>query len=706
MLRQSELVNLVKSYLPDVNETGLNRAYVFAIKSHGSQKRESGDPFYSHPIEVAAILAEYHLDYASIVAGLLHDTIEDTSVTYDDILHMFDKEIADLVEAVTKLSYIGQLSRATTQAENFKKLVLAMSSDIRVLMVKLADRLHNMRTLHYCKSEEKRLRIAQETLDIYAPLAERIGMNKMKDELQDLSFQIIHPDAFTSIQKRLDYLVEKEHDLINKIVNLLQQDLEKENLKATVFGRQKRPYSIFKKMSEKNRSFDQISDIMAFRIIVDNVADCYHALGIIHTHYSMIPGRYKDYISTPKPNGYKSLHTGVIGPFQGRIEIQIRTKQMHDEAEYGIAAHWAFKEKNTPTQIEGSQFRWLRELVELLQESSTSDEFFENTKLAMHRDKTFCFTPKGDLIGLPANATPVDFAYAIHAKVGDKCIGAKINNEIKPLRTILKNGDQVEILTSATQTPSPEWERFVVSPKAKSSIRRYLRLEQRGHLIEDGKQKLLSIYKAEKLAYSEKDLVKICPVYGKDTPDDILIAIAEGRINEKEVFYKIHPEKKISLNRVLNIFKRKTDKQYHHPIKGIFPGLSINYAKCCHPIPGEDILGIVVSGKGITVHRASCKTCNSISEDKKIPLEWDENKNNQTFTVRLIISVLNKPEYMSKITNILNKTESTLSYYKIKAHHIHTIDIEADISVKNTDDLSKVISVLKTLDMIVDLKRE
>ena len=387
MLRQFELVERVKSYDPNADEEGLNRAYVFAVKMHGSQKRESGDPYFSHPVEVAGILTEYKLDYATIVTALLHDTVEDTPASYQDIEKLFGKEVADLVEGVTKLSKIQTQSEHNRQAENFRKLVLAMSEDIRVLLIKLADRLHNMRTLHFCKKEEKRARIARETLDIYAPLAERLGMNKMKDELEDLAFKQLHPDAYESIKTRLDFLRQKGGNLISDIVEQLQKDLSEGGLTAKVYGREKRPYSIWKKMQHKNISFEQICDIMAFRIVVDTIADCYHALGIVHTKYPMIPGRYKDYISTPKSNGYQSLHTGVIGPFKERIEVQIRTKDMHDVAELGVAAHWVYKQGEGHT-MDGKQFRWMRELLDLLSQSSTSDEFLENTKIAMYKDQS------------------------------------------------------------------------------------------------------------------------------------------------------------------------------------------------------------------------------------------------------------------------------------------------------------------------------
>src|SRR5215831_6944025 len=437
MIRQFELVERVQSYDPEADEDMLNRAYVYGLKRHGTQLRASGDPYFSHPVEVAGILAEMKLDTASIVTGLLHDTLEDTDATRDEIARLFGEDIARLVDGVTKLSRLEVQSETTKEAENLRKLVLAMSSDIRVLLVKLADRLHNMRTLQHIKDPARRKRIARETMDLYAPLASRIGMENVKRELEELAFA---------------------------------------GLDAQVSGREKTPYSIWRKMQTKNVSFEQLADIMAFRIIVADVAQCYQALGLIHGRYQVIPGRFKDYISVPKPNGYRSLHTGVIGPVGQRIELQIRTEEMQDQAERGVAAHWIYKQGGPST--DAPQYAWLRSLIEILDKAPNAEEFLEHTKMEMFQDQVFCFTPKGKLIALPRGATPIDFAYAVHSQVGDTCVGAKINGRMLPLRTQLANGDQVEIITSKAQTPSPTWEDFVVTGKAKARIRRFIRTQR------------------------------------------------------------------------------------------------------------------------------------------------------------------------------------------------------------------------------------
>ena len=601
MLRQYELVDLVKSYDPDADEDALNRAYVFAMKKHGAQLRTSGDPYYSHPVEVAGILTKFKLDSVSIIAGLLHDTVEDTDTTVEEIRDLFGDQVAQIVDGLTKLAKIEQKSANNKQAENFRKLLLAMSEDIRVLLIKLADRLHNMRTLHFC-APEKRARIAKETLDIYAPLAERIGMQEVKSELEEIAFAELHKEAHDSIVARLNFLREQGSNLVPKIIEQLQKDMEDNDIKAVVSGREKTPYSIWRKMQQKNASFEQLSDIMAFRIIVDDVATCYQALGVVHSKYHMVPRRFKDYISTPKPNGYQSIHTGVIGPENTRIEIQIRTHEMHEIGEKGVAAHWAYKQGQ---KAEGKNFRWIRELLEILEQASNPEEFLENTKLEMYNDQVFCFTPKGDLIGLPVNSTPVDFAYAVHSSVGDSCVGAKINGEIRPLRTVLQNGDQVEILTSKAQHPSTEWERFVVTGKAKAAIRRYVRAYKREQFITLGQEILERLFKGESLEFSEKGLVSVLQNFEAESIDDIYAKVGEGLVTGWDVLKAVYPGYKQSkLEKVVKSIKVPSFKRTIKPgkskgeplkIKGLIPGMAVHFAGCCHPLPGDRIVGIVTT---------------------------------------------------------------------------------------------------------------
>lgn len=708
MLRQYELVDLVKSYDPDADEDALNRAYVFAMKKHGAQLRTSGDPYYSHPVEVAGILTKFKLDSVSIIAGLLHDTVEDTDTTVEEVRELFGDQVAQIVDGLTKLAKIEQKSANNKQAENFRKLLLAMSEDIRVLLIKLADRLHNMRTLHFC-APEKRARIARETLDIYAPLAERIGMQEVKSELEEIAFAELHKEAHDSIVARLNFLREKDSNLVPKIIEQLQKDMEENGIKAVVSGREKTPYSIWRKMQQKNASFEQLSDIMAFRIIVDDVATCYQALGIVHSKYHMVPRRFKDYISTPKPNGYQSIHTGVIGPENTRIEIQIRTHEMHEIGEKGVAAHWAYKQGQ---KAEGKNFRWIRELLEILEQASNPEEFLENTKLEMYNDQVFCFTPKGDLIGLPVNSTPVDFAYAVHSSVGDTCVGAKINGEIRPLRTVLQNGDQVEILTSKAQHPSTEWERFVVTGKAKAAIRRYVRAYKREQFITLGQEILERLFKGESLEFSEKGLVNVLPNFEAETIDDIYAKVGEGIVTGWDVLKAVYPGykqsklekvvKSVKLPSFKKIVKPKKGKGEPLKIKGLIPGMAVHFAGCCHPLPGDRIVGIVTTGKGVAVHTIDCKALEKYADEPErwLDIAWGEEAENEMHTGRLKIMLANEPGTLAELSNLIARNSGNIANLNIVNRTVSYFEILVDVEVKDLKHLTDIIAALKASKVI------
>ena len=708
MLRQYELVDLVKSYDPDADEDALNRAYVFAMKKHGAQLRTSGDPYYSHPVEVAGILTKFKLDSVSIIAGLLHDTVEDTDTTVEEVRELFGDQVAQIVDGLTKLAKIEQKSANNKQAENFRKLLLAMSEDIRVLLIKLADRLHNMRTLHFC-APEKRARIARETLDIYAPLAERIGMQEVKSELEEIAFAELHKEAHDSIVARLNFLREKDSNLVPKIIEQLQKDMEENGIKAVVSGREKTPYSIWRKMQQKNASFEQLSDIMAFRIIVDDVATCYQALGIVHSKYHMVPRRFKDYISTPKPNGYQSIHTGVIGPENTRIEIQIRTHEMHEIGEKGVAAHWAYKQGQ---KAEGKNFRWIRELLEILEQASNPEEFLENTKLEMYNDQVFCFTPKGDLIGLPVNSTPVDFAYAVHSSVGDTCVGAKINGEIRPLRTVLQNGDQVEILTSKSHHPSTEWERFVVTGKAKAAIRRYVRAYKREQFITLGQEILERLFKGESLEFSEKGLVNVLPNFEAETIDDIYAKVGEGIVTGWDVLKAVYPGykqsklekvvKSVKLPSFKKIVKPKKGKGEPLKIKGLIPGMAVHFAGCCHPLPGDRIVGIVTTGKGVAVHTIDCKALEKYADEPErwLDIAWGEEAENEMHTGRLKIMLANEPGTLAELSNLIARNSGNIANLNIVNRTVSYFEILVDVEVKDLKHLTDIIAALKASKVI------
>ncbi|MGE5476960.1 MAG: RelA/SpoT family protein [Bacteroidales bacterium] len=717
MMRQFELVERVKSYDPNADEDAINRAYVFAMKMHGSQKRASGDPYFSHPIEVAGILTKYRLDSSSIITALLHDTIEDTPATLEDIEKLFGGEIARLVDGVTKLNRIELQSDHAKQAENLRKLVLAMSEDIRVLLVKLADRVHNMRTLHYISKPEKRRRIALETMEIYAPLAERIGMQEIKMELEDLAFTELHGDARASIIARLNFLREQGGDLIGRILEELRKTLEEAGVKATVSGREKTPYSIWLKMQRKNVGFEQLSDIMAFRVAVPSIEDCYRALGVIHSKYPMVPNRFKDYISTPKPNGYRSLHTGVFGPERHRIEVQIRTNEMHEVSELGVAAHWKYKSSGASNQkmTDGRQYRWLRELLDILEHASNPDEFLEHTKLEMFQDQVFCFTPKGDLIALPSGATPVDFAYAVHSDVGDTCVGAKINGRIMPLRSRLHNGDQVEIITSKAQTPNPTWERFVVTGKARARIRRFIRTQQRAQYVDLGRAILVRAFRQEGYEFTEKAAEGVLKFFKAPTVDDLVAMVGEGTLTGKDVVAQVYPELKSGAARpdnVVQLAKAKQpgttqrDKANAVPIKGLIPGMAVHFAGCCHPLPGDRIVGIVTTGKGVTVHTIDCDNLEQYAEtpERWLDISWEAGEGN-AHVGRVDLVVNNEPGALGAVTTVIAKNMGNIINLKITNRTTEFFEMIIDIEVRDVKHLTNIIAALRATPAINSVER-
>lgn len=712
MMRQFELVERVCSYDPQADEDALNRAYVFAMKMHGSQLRASGDPYFSHPVEVAGILTDYRLDCASIITALLHDTIEDTPATLEEIERLFGKQVARLVDGVTKLTRIELTSDSAKQAENFRKLLLAMSEDIRVLLVKLADRMHNMRTLHFIKKPEKRQRIAAETMEIYAPLAERIGMDAWKMELEDRAFAELHHDARESILTRLQYLREQGGDLVNRILDELRRVLAESGVEVELSGREKTPYSIYKKMQMKDVAFEQLSDIMAFRVTVPTLEDCYRALGVIHGAYPMVPGRFKDYISTPKPNGYQSLHTGIIGPEKHRIEVQIRTKAMHEIAELGVAAHWSYKQGSP--NVEGRQYRWLRELLEILEHASGPEEFLEHTKLEMFQDQVFCFTPKGDLIALPSGACPVDFAYAVHTQVGDTCVGSKVNGRMVPLRTVLKNGDQVDIITSKAQTPSPEWERFVATGKARARIRRFIRGAARAQYIELGRQLLQRTFKHEGYDLTEKGLDGVLKRFKAESVDDLYAIVGEGTHTAQEVLGAVYPGVKTSrIENVVQFFRRKraggsgdrkpVDGQRTAmgpgavEIKGLIPGMAVHYARCCHPLPGDRIVGIVTTGRGVTIHTIDCDQLEQFSDEPErwLDLSWEGDGGVRTHIGRVKMVVANEPGTLGTLSTVIAKNLGNITNLKILNRTTDFFDMLMDIEVRDVRHLTNIIAALR-----------
>jgi guanosine-3',5'-bis(diphosphate) 3'-pyrophosphohydrolase len=695
VLRQYELVEKVRAYDPDADEGLINRAYVFSMKAHGAQMRASGDPYFSHPIEVAGILTDLKLDDETIVTAILHDTIEDTVATPEQIEKLFGASVARLVDGVTKLSKIEAQSENERAAENLRKFLLALSDDIRVLLVKLADRLHNMRTLHHIGSEDKRRRIAKETMDIYAPLAERIGMYEIMQEMQELAFRQLEPDAYASITKRLKQLHDAGGDLVGRIGLGLQLHLADHGLTAEVTGREKHPYSIWKKMAERHISFEQLSDVMAFRVIVDNADDCYRALGLIHQRWPMVPGRYKDYVSTPKRNGYRSLHTSVIHDSKTRIEIQIRARDMHAQAERGLAAHWAYKERRPVDDI---KVPWIEDLVEILDHADTPEELLEHTRMAMYQDRIFAFTPKGELIQLPKGATAVDFAYAVHTVLGDQTVGAKVNGRVVPLRTILDNGDQVEILASGAQHPQPSWLRFVVTGKARAGIRRFVRHKERDETIELGRKIYDEIVARLPAPLGKDALRRTVKLLKAEDDDALMIKIARRQVGDAELMEALMPG-----SAGADVAPRPIGQREAISIKGLTPGVAFDLATCCHPVPGDRIVGLRREDEGIEVHVIGCDKLATGVDADWLDLAWGDGSDGGT--ARLSIILRDVAGALGQMASIMGAKGANIVNLHL-AHRdgsFHTF--HADVEVHDLAHLHALVAALRSADVVSQVER-
>ncbi len=715
MIDRKDIIDSLKSYDPNCDIPLLNKAMDVTIKYHGSQTRESGDPYYQHPFEVAKIVTDMHLDFTCVITALLHDTIEDTDLLLEDVERDFGHEVAKLVDGVTKLTKIKFQPEQVRQAESFRKFLLAMSDDIRVLLIKLADRLHNMRTIESIKSTDKKMRIALETMEIYAPLAERIGAQQIKLELQDLAFQVVHPDIKDSILSRLNKLSSDGDDLVAQIVAEIKATVDKAGLVAQVYGRQKTPFSIWMKMKQKNVSFEQLSDIIAFRIIVESKLDCYAALGVVHSAYQMVPGSFQDFISTKKSNGYQSLHTLVIGPMQKRIEIQIRTKEMHEVAELGVAAaHRRYKQGyKAADHINES---WIKDLLGMSERSFDSEEFLQNTKLSMYYDQVFCFTPKGSLIPLPKGATIVDFAYAVHSDIGHRCAGAKINGRTVPLREIISNGDQVEVILSKVPSPSPSWEKFVVTGKARFEIRRFIRSQQRNQYISLGQAIIEKALKAVKIDDTATALKDAAHKLKKKNVSDLLQAIGEGVISREDVISQVKPSEVSAFSSTLSFFKFKKikpsqteekNKSNAIPIHGLIPGLAIHFAGCCHPLPGDQIMGIIHTGKGVTIHTSDCEMLGNFSStpDRIIDLSWDADESKIPYICKLKATLLNEPGSLAVLCSEVARCSGNITNMKIIERTQDFFDIVFDVEVSSLTNLTEIIDGLHEHNEIHSVER-
>ena len=735
MMRQYDLVERVRKYNPNVNEDLLNRAYVYAMKAHGEQKRASGDPYFSHPLEVAAILTDHKLDDATIAAALLHDTIEDTEATRAEIDQLFGKDIGTLVEGLTKLKRLDLVTREAKQAENLRKLLLAIAADVRVLLVKLADRLHNMRTLGHM-SVEKRKRIAEETLDIYGPLAARIGMYEMREELENLTFRELHADAYRVVNQKLDEVASANADLIGEIEQQLTRKLADRGITAKVKGRRKQAYSVWRKMERKAVGFEQLSDIYGFRVVVNSITECYQALGIVHTTWPVVPGRFKDYISTPKQNDYRSIHTTVIGPGKQRAELQLRTTAMDEIAEYGIAAHSLYKDDSASGDVlaaESNAYAWLRRTIELLAEGSNPEEFLEHTKLELFHDQVFCFTPKGKLIALPRKATPIDFAYAVHTDIGNKAVGCKINGKVAPLMSELQNGDEVDILISKVQiAPPAAWESIVVTGKARAAIRRATRVAVRSQYAGLGRRLVERLCQRAKREYSDERLTGALPRLARASIDDVFSAVGRQEMKASDAVRAMYPDYRedraapvpppksdsgwFGLRRARNVVFRVPDVADDSeqaglangsiPIRGINSDLPVKFAEG-GAVPGDRIVGIMTPGEAITIYPIESPALAEFEDtpERWLDVRWDIGDGVRRFPARLAIQSVNEPGSLAQITTVIADHDGNIDNIRMARQAPDFTAVTIDLEVYDLKHLTSIIAQLRAKHVVAAVER-
>lgn len=727
MIRIQEILDRVAVHNQEANLELIQRAYVFAASAHAGQTRLSGEPYLSHPLAVACTLAEMGFDEPTVAAGLLHDTVEDTGTTIEEIDERFGEDVADIVDGVTKISMIPFDNKEEAQAENIRKMILAMSHDMRVLMVKLADRLHNMRTLDFQKAHKQR-RIAQETMDIYAPLANRLGLYVMKRDLEDLSFKYLRPDIYNQIDLWLDKHQVVEKQIIEKVVNLLRDLLASNDLHGEIYGRIKHKYSIYKKMQSQSLTLDEMHDIMAFRVIVRDIRDCYAVLGLVHSQWKPVHGRFKDYISMPKANGYQSLHTTVIGPEGERIEIQIRTEEMHRQAEHGIAAHWLYKEKGRVHTRDLEQFSWLREIFERQREEADSREFMHALKLDLFKDEVYVYTPAGDVKELPEGATPLDFAYMIHTKVGHHCSGAKINGRLMPLGTPLKNGDTVEIITDSARSPNRDWLKMVKTARARNRIQHYLRTEERARALvlgrdmleKEGRKVSLNVARALK----EGQLALVAGDLNFDNVDELIAAVGYAHITPRRILNRLyavlHPDDP-PLSAAISQSREK-EKDREQPLRearsevprkaadGVslsdgVDGVLMRFAKCCNPVPGDPVIGYISRGMGITVHRADCPNVANMEPERLISVHWD-GQEEKPYDAAVFIIAENQPGVLAQVAAELARQEININEIACKSLVDGRTELRLTIQVRNASQLYGSIELIRKLPHILEVVRD
>jgi len=712
MIRINDIIDKITEYYPDADLDIIDRAYIYSARVHDGQVRLSGEPYLSHPLEVAGILTDMKLDVVSVAAGLLHDVVEDTHATIEEIHEMFGKDVSHIVSGVTKLSVLPFSSGSQArQAESIRKMILAMADDIRVIFIKLADRLHNMRTLKF-HSPKKKAKIARETLDIYAPIAGRLGIYWIKKELEDASFMYIQPDEYFKIEQHVNKDKEEGEKYIGTVKDLIKKKMDEHNLECEVLGRYKYFYSIYKKMLSQNLEFEDVYDIIAFRIILDTVPHCYEALGVIHSLWKPVAKKFKDYIGVPKPNMYQSLHTTVIGPFGERIEIQIRTWDMDKVAKSGIAAHWSYKEGLHPDEKTTKTFSWIQNLVENQENFKNPDEFLENVRIDLFPDEVYVFTPRGEIKTVPNGATPVDFAYLIHTEVGNQCVGAKVNGRIVPLQYELKTGDTVEISTSKKSHPSKDWLNFVKTVKARSRIRQWIKTQEKERSITLGREMCEKAFRKYRLNFNtllkSEEMEKVVEHFGFKHVDDLIASVGYGKITPLQIIRKVEPkpdEKEDSasfLDKIISRVKKKKPKT-GVTVKGV-DDILIKFGKCCQPVPGDSIIGYITRGYGVTVHRTSCVNAMKMSPERQIDVEWSVDIAD-TYPVKILVRSYDRVGLLADITANISKNGANILSANTETRQTKIVDSLFTIAIENTDHLNKVLSAIRKIKHIQDVRR-
>ncbi|MDY0300623.1 MAG: bifunctional (p)ppGpp synthetase/guanosine-3',5'-bis(diphosphate) 3'-pyrophosphohydrolase [Trichlorobacter sp.] len=713
MIRLNDILYMVADYNPTADLDQIRKAYVYCAKVHQGQTRLSGEPYIIHPLEVAGLLAEMRLDVPSVITGLLHDTIEDTLTTAEEITEIFGKEVAELVEGVTKISKIHFKTKEENQAENFRKMLLAMANDIRVILVKLADRLHNMRTMQFQPATKQRS-ISRETMDIYAPIAHRLGISSIKTELEDLSFRYLHPDIYEDLQTKTQQRRQERQDYVEEVCEEIRRKLADHNINGEVSGRAKNLYSIWRKMEKRNVDLDEIYDLTAFRILVDDLKDCYGVLGVIHSSWKPLPGRFKDYIAMPKGNMYQSLHTTVIGPHGDRIEVQIRTKEMHSVAEAGIAAHWKYKDGKGYDEKEVKRFAWLRQLLEWQRELEDSREFMDSVKVELFPEEVYVFTPKGDVKGFPKGSTPIDFAYSVHTDVGHRCVGAKINGKLVPLKYQLNTGDIVEVITSPHHSPSKDWLKIVHSSRARNKIRAWIRTEERKHSMALGREICEKEFRKYSLNLQKLlksgELKQFAHDFGFNTEEDLLAAVGYGKIAASQVIAKLIPEERIkahqdqkesAISSMLNKLKGRASSAVE---VGGLDDIMIRYAKCCNPLPGDEIIGFITRGQGVTIHTADCPFVSESDPERRIDVTWAKGKK-AVLPAKLRVICHDEKGILANITQAITNAEANIVSAQIKS----TVDKRGEnifeVNVTDLNHLQKVTNALMKLKGVIKVER-